>query len=161
MEITEVRVSLVESGNSKLKAFVNITFDDAFVVRDLKIIEGRSGLFVAMPGTCAKASCPGCGRKNPVRDLYCGACGRRMPERDSAVEAKEEFKDVAHPITAQARDYVEGKVLEAYRNAFRPVRAPAAPATLLAAPAARDAGLLSPPAPRFSGAEPGLPPPAY
>jgi stage V sporulation protein G len=47
MEITEVRVFPV--GEEKLKAYVTITFDDCFVVRDLKVIHGNNGLFVAMP----------------------------------------------------------------------------------------------------------------
>ncbi len=47
MDITEVRVYPVS--DDKLKAFVTITFDDSFVVRDLKIIKGDNGLFVAMP----------------------------------------------------------------------------------------------------------------
>ncbi len=48
MEITEVRVYPVDD-NEKLKAFVTVTFEDVFVVRDLKIINGNNGLFVAMP----------------------------------------------------------------------------------------------------------------
>lgn len=48
MEITEVRVSPIH-GDEKLKAFATVIFDDAFVVRDLKIINGQKGLFVAMP----------------------------------------------------------------------------------------------------------------
>jgi len=47
MEITEVKVFPVNE--DRLKAYVTITFDDAFVVRDLKIIKGHDGLFVAMP----------------------------------------------------------------------------------------------------------------
>jgi len=47
MEVTEVRVFPVNE--EKLKAFATITFDDCFVVRDLKIISGTNGLFVAMP----------------------------------------------------------------------------------------------------------------
>jgi stage V sporulation protein G len=47
MEITEVRLTLREE--DRLKAFVSITFDNAFVVRGLKVIEGNTGLFVAMP----------------------------------------------------------------------------------------------------------------
>ena len=43
MEITEVRVKLMEEPGERLQAFCSITFDDAFVVRDLKIIEGRHG----------------------------------------------------------------------------------------------------------------------
>ena len=47
MEITEVRVFPVSE--EKLKAYVTITLDHCFVVRDLKVIHGNSGLFVAMP----------------------------------------------------------------------------------------------------------------
>jgi len=47
MEVTEVRVFPVEE--ERLKAYVAITFDRCFVVRDLKVIHGNNGLFVAMP----------------------------------------------------------------------------------------------------------------
>ncbi|MBW1808211.1 MAG: septation regulator SpoVG [Deltaproteobacteria bacterium] len=47
MEITEVRVFPVSE--EKLKAYATITFDRCFVVRDLKVIQGNNGLFVAMP----------------------------------------------------------------------------------------------------------------
>lgn len=47
MDITEVRVFPVDE--EKLKAYATVTFDDCFVVRDLKVIHGNSGLFVAMP----------------------------------------------------------------------------------------------------------------
>jgi stage V sporulation protein G len=47
MNITEVRVSLRE--DAKLKAFASITLDNSFVIRGLKIIEGKTGTFVAMP----------------------------------------------------------------------------------------------------------------
>lgn len=47
MKITEVKVFPVNE--DRLKAYVTITFDDCFVVRDLKVIQGPTGLFVAMP----------------------------------------------------------------------------------------------------------------
>jgi stage V sporulation protein G len=47
MEITEVRV--YPTNEEKVKAYATITFDDCFIVRDLKIINGTNGLFVAMP----------------------------------------------------------------------------------------------------------------
>lgn len=47
MKISEVRVFLVEE--DRLKAYVTITLDECFVVRDLKVVRGNSGLFVAMP----------------------------------------------------------------------------------------------------------------
>lgn len=48
MKITDVRVRHVSS-DSRLKGVVTITFDDAFVVHDIRVIEGENGLFVAMP----------------------------------------------------------------------------------------------------------------
>ncbi|MDP8228385.1 MAG: septation regulator SpoVG [Candidatus Electryoneaceae bacterium] len=47
MEITEININLRDE--DKLRAFVNITFDDVFVVRGLKVIQGNKGLFVCMP----------------------------------------------------------------------------------------------------------------
>ncbi len=48
MNITDVRVRKVND-EGKMKAVVSITFDDEFVVHDIKIIEGQNGLFTAMP----------------------------------------------------------------------------------------------------------------
>lgn len=48
MEITDVRIRKVAE-DGKMKAVVSITFDDEFVVHDIRIIEGQNGLFVAMP----------------------------------------------------------------------------------------------------------------
>ena len=47
MEITDVRVFPVDE--DKLKAYVTITLDNCFVIRDLKVIHGNTGLFIAMP----------------------------------------------------------------------------------------------------------------
>lgn len=49
MEVTEVRVFRADEDDERLKAYATVTFDNCFVVRDLKIINGNSGLFVAMP----------------------------------------------------------------------------------------------------------------
>jgi stage V sporulation protein G len=47
MDITEVHIGLVQ--NPKLKAYANLTFDDCFVIRGLKVIKGQEGIFIAMP----------------------------------------------------------------------------------------------------------------
>ena len=52
MAITEVRITLRDE--PKLKAFANVTFDNAFVIRGLKIIDGKKGLFISMPSRRAK-----------------------------------------------------------------------------------------------------------
>ena len=48
MEITDVRLRRIET-EGKLRAYVSITFDDSFVVHDLRVIDGTKGMFVAMP----------------------------------------------------------------------------------------------------------------
>ncbi len=48
MEITEVRIRTV-NGDSKLKAYATVTFDNEFVVHNIKVIESKNGLFIAMP----------------------------------------------------------------------------------------------------------------
>jgi stage V sporulation protein G len=48
MQITEIRIRKVNT-EGKLKAYVTVTFDDCFVVHNVKVIEGKSGLFIAMP----------------------------------------------------------------------------------------------------------------
>ncbi|MFC1762003.1 SpoVG family protein [Planctomycetota bacterium] len=63
MEITEVRVKLVENEDDRLKAFCSVTLDNEFVVRDIKIIEGGGGHFVAMPSRKMSDHCERCGGK--------------------------------------------------------------------------------------------------
>ena len=48
MQITDIRIRRITK-EGKMKAVVSITFDNAFVVHDIKIIEGEKGLFIAMP----------------------------------------------------------------------------------------------------------------
>lgn len=48
MNITDVRMRMI-THESKMKAVVSVTFDDEFVVHDIKVIEGQNGLFIAMP----------------------------------------------------------------------------------------------------------------
>ncbi|MFA6860658.1 MAG: septation regulator SpoVG [Clostridia bacterium] len=49
MNITDIRIRQVKKEDTKLKAVASITIDECFVIHDIKIIEGREGLFLAMP----------------------------------------------------------------------------------------------------------------
>lgn len=86
MDISEIRITLRD--DNKLKGFASITLDNAFVVRGLKIIEGASGLFIAMPS-----------RKR----------------KDGT------FQDIAHPINMSTREWMENKVIAAYRHEMQRV----------------------------------------
>lgn len=130
MEITEVRVFLKDSPDKKLKAYSTVTFDNAFVVRNIKVIEGSKGLFIAMPSRKVKQPCLKCNFKNELRAKYCNQCGtqlaitsRPIGEAGSA-GAQLEHKDIAHPITQSFREYLQKRVLEAYEH--EKVRGPSA-----------------------------------
>jgi len=81
MEITDVNVRKLVK-NSKMKAVVSVTFDNQFVVHDIKILEGENGLFIAMP---------------------------------SAKTADGNFRDITHPINAEARIKLQSAILEKYK----------------------------------------------
>ena len=49
MKISDVRIKLVSTDDSKLKAFAAFTIDEAFAVHDVKVIDGKDGLFISMP----------------------------------------------------------------------------------------------------------------
>ena len=117
MEITEVRVKLMEEPGERLQAFCSITFDDAFVVRDLKIIEGATGPFVAMPSRKLTAHCSQCGCTNHLRAAYCNQCGSRCKEPPTIKDEEGRTKlyaDIAHPINSTCREMIQQRVIEAF-----------------------------------------------
>lgn len=119
MNITEVRVKLTEEKKNRLHAFCSITIDDDFVVRDLKIIEGYKGVFVAMPSRKLTDRCPKCGCKNNLHAQFCNDCGAKLEDKRVVMESRGKYKlyaDTAHPINSKCRDDIEQKVLAAYED---------------------------------------------
>lgn len=117
MEITEVRVKLISNKDERLKAFCSVTMDDEFVVRDIKIIEGTNGYFVAMPSRKMSDHCEKCGSKNHLRAKFCNNCGGKLPEERARKDAKGRMKlhaDIAHPINSQCRQKIQEKVTVAF-----------------------------------------------
>ena len=77
VEITDIKIRKINQ-EGKMKAIVSVTFDSAFVVHDIKVIEAQGKLFVAMP---------------------------------SRKTSEGEYKDVAHPINAEAREAIQKKII--------------------------------------------------
>ena len=127
MEITEVRIKLMENSDDRLQGFCSITFDDSFVVRDLKIIEGSSGPFVAMPSRKLTSHCPQCGCKNHLKAGYCNQCGNRLraarTTRDQEGRAKL-YADIAHPINSICREMIQSRVITEYRTELERAKQP-------------------------------------
>jgi stage V sporulation protein G len=115
--ITEVRIKLMEDNNERLLAFCSVTFDDAFVVRDLKIIEGSKGSFVAMPSRKLTDRCGQCGYKNHLRARHCNQCGHKLDEDRATRDANGRAKlhaDIAHPINSACREVIQTAVIRSY-----------------------------------------------
>jgi stage V sporulation protein G len=82
MHVTDVRIRKILP-DGKMKAIVSVTLNDMFVIHNVKVVEGQSGLFVAMPSS-----------KTP----------------------NGEYRDIAHPINAEAREIIQTAVLDAYHS---------------------------------------------
>lgn len=119
MEITEVRIKLMDDPQERLQAFCSVTFDECFVIRDLKIIQGSKGSFVAMPSRKLTDRCPRCASKNHLRASHCNQCGVRLDEdratKNSDGRAKL-YADIAHPINSNCREMIQEKVLESFEH---------------------------------------------
>ncbi len=127
MEITEVRVKLVNGKNDKLRAFCSITIDNDFVIRDLKVIDGVKGPFVAMPSRKLTEKCPKCHCKNHFRAKYCNECGNSLPKSSKRYDSEsyDEYgqggrsklhTEIAHPINSSCRERIQNQVLDRYHE---------------------------------------------
>src|SRR5689334_10422439 len=134
MQISEIRINLCGSQGGRLKAFCSLTFDNTFVIRDVKLIEGNDGLFLAMPSRKLCDRCPRCSEKNHLRARYCNNCGLRLDENrygggNGAGRAHPHggfangnggrlklHADIAHPINADTRMAIERRVFSAYQE---------------------------------------------
>jgi stage V sporulation protein G len=134
MHLTEIRINLCGAPSpratrpanqggqgGRLRAFCSLTFDDTFVIRDVKLIDGNDGLFLAMPSRKLMDHCPGCGDKNHLRARFCNNCGSRLDEdrylRYRSGNGQSRLKlhaDIAHPINARTRQEIERRVFAAY-----------------------------------------------
>ena len=116
VEITEIRIKLMESSEDRLRAFCSITIDGSFVVRDLKIIDGSNGPFVAMPSRKLTGHCNRCHHKNHLRANYCNHCGAKLNfESDGGFDSPQKlYADVAHPINSDCRELIQNAVIDEF-----------------------------------------------
>lgn len=119
MQLTETRIKLLFNSRDKLRGFASITIDNCLVVRDIKIIEGGRGLFVAMPSRKLCDRCPSCAAKNHIRARYCNDCGTRLRTERGDMDERGRprlYADIAHPINQEARDFVQKQILAAFHE---------------------------------------------
>jgi stage V sporulation protein G len=143
MHLTDVRIKLCQASegesaappasrpgtSGRLRAYCTLTFDDTFVIRDVKLIEGHDGLFLAMPSRKLSDHCPYCGEKNHLRARYCNQCGHRLDENRALRPSNGNTRiklhaDIAHPINAQCRQWIEQDVFLAFGRELERSRQP-------------------------------------
>jgi stage V sporulation protein G len=127
MKITEVRVRLVKNKDDRLKAFCSMTIDHEFVIRDIKVIDGAGGYFVAMPSRKMSDHCEKCGSKNHLRARYCNGCGQSLGENRAQKDPKGKIKlhaDIAHPINLECRQQIQKEVVIAFKEEVERSRKP-------------------------------------
>ena len=127
MEISEVRIKLIPNPTDRFKAFASVTFDGDFVVRDIKIIDGASGVFVAMPSRKLADRCPKCSAKNHLRAKFCNECGASLSRDRSPRDKRGRTKlhaDVAHPINSDCRHRLQERIVEAYSEEIEQSKKP-------------------------------------
>ena len=123
MKITEIRVKLVDGDptRQRLRAFCSLTFDNAFVIRDLKVLEGNQGYFVAMPSRKMTFRCPNCRQRNAIGSNYCSQCGVSLAGFDPCANMTDMspsklYVDIVHPINPAARDVIHRAIIDAYEQ---------------------------------------------
>lgn len=123
MRITEIRVKLVDDdpARQRLRAFCSVTFDNAFVIHEIKILEGNQGYFVAMPSRKIAFRCPKCRQKNAVASNYCSHCGVRLSRSESYAGTidstpSQSYVDIVHPINSSARDAIHRAIISEYKK---------------------------------------------
>ena len=112
MHLTDVRVHLCGGQGGRLKAFCCLTFDESFVIRDVKLIEGDGGLFLAMPARKLCDHCTRCNEKNHLRARYCNHCGNRLNENrhgNTSTRASNCTPTSRIPINPRLRSELEAK----------------------------------------------------
>lgn len=124
MNISEIRIKLMEESSDRLRAFCSVTLDNCFVVRDLKIIDGTSGPFVAMPSRKLTGHCGRCHHKNHLRANFCNQCGAKQTVVSSNVGPQKLYADVAHPINSECREQIQTAVIQEFEAELKRARQP-------------------------------------
>lgn len=120
MELTEIRFFEEQSprtGEDRLLAYVTIVFDGCFVVRELRLIRGDTGPFLAMPCRKLLDHCPACQGRNALTARFCNRCGGPLADNRAGPDNRGRPKvhvDVCHPVDSETRQRLTAAVVAAW-----------------------------------------------
>ena len=110
MQITDIRFHLPQHTEQRLLAYATITFDECFVVHDIRLLRRGDGILVVLPSKRFRYPCPQCSRKCDFDSQFCKHCGANF----KAV-VNETFSDIAHPINKEFRHYFDSTIIERFQ----------------------------------------------
>lgn len=124
MIITRVQISLPSSECKEkhpcLLAFVELCFDNALVIHDIKLIDGEFSPFLAFPSRERHTFCKHCNRKTSVKFTECKYCRKPIEWGDLP-----KFMDIVHPVSSTFRSYIQQEVIKEYNSVMsNPVDTP-------------------------------------
>lgn len=113
MQITELNIRVVRSGEDGVLAYVHLVMDDQLAIKDLRLIrKPDQSVLLVMPNRPKTHRCPSCTARNSVLHRFCHRCGDLLP----LVTDDQPFVDVAHPINKQFRQYLEQQIINRYEE---------------------------------------------
>ena len=128
MNVTDVQIVLTPTNHDeRLLAFATVVFDACMVLKDVRIIDGTKGIFVAMPSKKLCDRCHECGWKVRLLDRWCSDCGVRLADDRVAKDehgnprlnpdgSRKLFSDLCHPITSAFRIALQETVLAEFHK---------------------------------------------
>jgi len=116
MNITEIRITPAEDREKPLVAYCSLTLEGCFAVHDLRVLQKRDRLFVAMPCRKRMVPCCQCNGKNIVQARFCNFCGNDLANRFQEDTERRIYVDVAHPVNEKFRTELEKAILSKFAS---------------------------------------------
>ena len=115
MKVTSVTIHPAKNENkarTRLLAYAEVIFDNALIVKGIRLIKGTNKIFVAMPNKENNRTCEKCKTKISFRHSFCPKCGEVV----SAILTAVQYKDIIYPINKEFADEVEAAIITAYQD---------------------------------------------
>ena len=110
MLVTKCSVRPEIKPQSRLRGYATVVLDGQLVIRYIRIIEGRDGLFIVFPSREKTRPCDKCGTKISFRDSHCRRCGNEV----TAYIEEAEYKDIVFPINKELSKHISDRVLKEF-----------------------------------------------
>jgi len=117
-----IRLASAAEETKGLKAYCSIEIPPGLIINDMKIIDGRKGLYVAMPSRKLCERCPKCRTNVELLAKFCQSCGEHQPQRTLEQDNNgrlKRFADIVHPVTQECRSIIHEAVMTAYEESTK------------------------------------------